>query len=143
MKLVNDGSLDCMKLVLVLAVELAACGSASTQGALDGKSPSGTDTGTLSGTVSFVGTPCPEPKGPPCDGVYPGYDVVVRTKDGKTVVGKVTSGVDGTFAIDLPAGAYVILTQAGLTEADQRRNEVTVSRDALAKVALQIDTGVR
>lgn len=100
-------------------------------------------TGTLSGTVSFVGTPCPQPKGPPCDGAYPSYEVVVYAADGTTEVARTRTGTDGTFSLDLPEGKYAIFTQAGPMEKDRARTDVTVSRDALAKVALRVDTGVR
>jgi hypothetical protein len=99
--------------------------------------------GTLSGTVSFVGTPCPEAKGPPCDGAYPDYEVVVYAKDGQTVAGKVKTGADGKFSLDLPAGDYVIVTPAGMTPDATKRTEVKISRDALSSVTLTVDTGVR
>ncbi|HEU0036152.1 MAG TPA: hypothetical protein VFQ53_36315 [Kofleriaceae bacterium] len=105
--------------------------------------PGGAATGTLTGTVSFVGTPCEEPKGPPCDGAMPNYEVVVYAADGTTVAGKAKTGADGTFSLDLPAGTYVIFTQAGIKDTDRARQDVTVSRDALAKVELRVDTGVR
>jgi hypothetical protein len=99
--------------------------------------------GTLSGTVSFVGTPCPQPKGPPCDGAYPNYEVVVYAADGTTEVSRTRTGADGTFSLDLPEGRYAIFTQAGPMEKDRARTDVTVSRDALAQVSLRVDTGVR
>ena len=121
-------------------------GSTATAGA-DGTTPAppggSPGSGTLSGTVSFVGTPCPQPKGPPCDGVYPNYEVVVYAADGTTEVARTRAGADGTFSLDLPEGRYAIFTQAGPMEKDRARTDVTVSRDALARVSLRVDTGVR
>ncbi|HUS29504.1 MAG TPA: hypothetical protein VMZ53_13420, partial [Kofleriaceae bacterium] len=89
------------------------------------------------------GTPCPTPTGPPCDGAYPNYEVVVYAEDGSTVAGKATTGSDGTFSLDLPPGKYVVFTQAGLQATDRQRTDVVISRDALAKVELRVDTGIR
>ena len=126
---------------LTLAFLLAACAS---KPALQPQPPGGADAkGTLTGTVHFVGTPCPAPSGPPCDGVYPGYEVIVYADDGKTVAGKATTAADGSFDLELRPGTYAIFTQAGLMATDRKRTDVVVHRDALATVALVIDTGVR
>jgi hypothetical protein len=127
---------------LAIAFTLAACGSKPA--ANHPQPPGGTDApGTLSGTVHFVGTPCPSPGRPPCDGPMPGYELTVLAADGTTVVTKTTTGDDGAFSLELPPGSYVILTQAGPRSTDQKRNEVTVARDALAHLDLTVDTGVR
>lgn len=101
--------------------------------------------GTLAGTVHFVGTACQDPKkGPPCDGPYPNYEVVVYKEDGTTVAGKTTTGADGKFSVNLPEGKYVILTEGGgVKPGEKTRVEVSVGRDALQNVELRIDTGVR
>lgn len=109
---------------------------------LGATSPGGPNAaGTLSGTVHFVGTPCSDPGPPPCDGPYADYEVVVYATDGTTVAGKAKTSAEGAFSLDLPAGMYVLLTPAGITE--QQRTEVVISRDALAKVELRVDTGIR
>ncbi|MEO8699555.1 MAG: hypothetical protein ABI867_05900 [Kofleriaceae bacterium] len=128
------------RLTLALCLTLTACASKPS---MQTTPPGGTKaTGTLTGTVAFVGTPCPEPKGPPCDGVYPNYEVVVLDAQGKEA-GKATTQADGTFSLDLPAGKYVIETPAGPAATAKQRTEVEVARDAMAKVELKIDTGVR
>jgi hypothetical protein len=116
---------------------IAACGAqqespdnASTEGAApvgagDGAGattpPGGAKTeGTLSGTVNFVGKPCPQPSGPPCDGPYPDYQVVIYAADGTTEVARTRTGADGVYSTD-----------------------VQVSRDALSKTDLRVDTGIR
>jgi hypothetical protein len=126
---------------LILVTALAACGAKQAPTATP---PGGTAaTGTLAGDVHFVGTPCKDAAPPPCDGVYPDYEVVVYAADGKTVAGKARSGADGKFSLDLPQGKYVILTPAGPPPAEPRRVEVTINRDALSTIKLDIDTGVR
>ena len=132
-----------MKIQALVLFALVACSSSKPR-AGDTTPPGGTAaTGTLSGSVSFVGTPCPEPKGPPCDGSYPNYEVVIYAADGTTEVGRTKTGADGKFSLSLPAGKYVIFTQSGLQATDRAKSEVTVSRDALATVDLRVDTGVR
>ena len=127
---------------LAFLLALAACGSTSK--GPDTTPPGGSDApGTLSGTVHFVGSPCVSSEVPPCDGAYPGYEVSIFAADGTTLVTKTTTGDDGAFSLDLPPGNYVILTQAGPMPTDQKRTEVTVSRDALSQVELTVDTGVR
>lgn len=129
---------------LAMAVLLTACGAKQPTSPGGNTPPGGaTASGTLTGSVSFAGTPCRDPGPPPCDGPYPNYEVVVFGADGKTVAGKAKTGADGKFTLDLPAGKYVIVTPAGPTANDQKRTEVTVSRDAMATVSLTVDTGVR
>ena len=143
-------------MIAAVVLGLAACGGAqpadeSTTGAVapgpgpGGTTPpgGGTGSGTLSGSVGFVGTPCAQPSAPPCDGPYPDYEVVVYAADGTTEVARTTTGADGTFSIDLPAGNYAIFTQAGLRPTDRARTDVVVNRDALTRTELRVDTGVR
>jgi len=131
-------------LTLTIALLLAACGGKQSTSPGNQTPPGGANaTGTLSGSVSFVGKPCPQPGPPPCDGAYPDYEVVVYAADGKTAAGKAKTGADGKFTLDLPPGNYVILTPAGPMPDNQKRTELTVSRDALATVTLSVDTGVR
>lgn len=129
-------------LILSAIALLTACGAKQSPG--DKTPPGGAAaSGTLSGTVGFVGKPCPEPGPPPCDGPYADYEVVVYAADGTTVAGKAKAGADGKFTFGLPAGTYVIFTQAGPMPDSKKRTEVTVSRDALSAVTLSVDTGVR
>ena len=130
-------------LVLTVTVLLAACGAKQPTSPGDKTPPGGAASGTLSGTVGFVGKPCPEPGPPPCDGPYADYEVVVYAADGATVAGKAKTGADGTFTLGLPAGTYVIFTQTGPMPDNKKRTEVTVSRDALSTLALSVDPGVR
>src|SRR5690349_3619416 len=128
------------RIISLAFLALAACGSKSK--APDTTPPGGKDApGTLAGTVHFVGTPCVSSEGPPCDGAYPGYEVSIFAADGTTLVTKTTTDADGAFSLELPPGDYVILTPAGPMPTDQKRTEVTISRDALQQVELVVDTG--
>ena len=130
--------------MLTVAVLLAACGAKQPTSPGDKTPPGGAAaSGTLSGTVGFVGKPCPDPGPPPCDGAYPDYEVIVYAADGKAVAGKAKTGADGKFTLGLPAGTYVIFTPAGPAPSSPKRTEVTVNRDALSEVTLSVDTGVR
>ena len=140
--------------VLITAVLLAlgACGGAQEEpasptrsgGALATTPPGGSPgEGTLNGKVTFVGKPCQQASGPPCDGPYPGYEVVVFAADGITEVARTRTGPDGIFDLTLKEGDYVIYTQAGPMASNRARTAVHVARDALAQVALRVDTGVR
>ena len=123
---------------LFICFVIAACNSKT--GSPGPTPPGGTAAhGTLAGKVNFIGgTPCPEDK---CD--HTGYEVVIYQADGKTVAGTTKTDADGKFTLDLPAGKYVIITQAGMMPDAKVRTDVTVSRDALSTVELRYDDGVR
>ncbi|MBI1925080.1 T9SS type A sorting domain-containing protein [Candidatus Poribacteria bacterium] len=106
--------------------------------------------GKLSGTVRFIGLPCPpeeisgrKPQVPPCDGPYPNYEITVYQADGKTIVSKVASDASGNYKISLNAGTYIIYTQNGLSQANLTTNQVTVVSGQMAKLDLVVDTGIR
>ena len=120
---------------------LAACGSSPKP---QPQPPGGADaSGTLTGTIYAIGPACDTTKTPSCDSPMTGYEVTILAADGTTAVTTATTGDDGTFSVELPPGKYVVLTHTGLRLTDEKRTEVTVSRDALAHLDLTIDTGVR
>ena len=59
------------------------------------------------------------------------------------LVARTKTDASGKYSVTLPAGKYVIYTQAGIKETDRAKSEVTVSRDALSTIDLRVDTGVR
>jgi hypothetical protein len=131
---------------LLLAFALFACSSPAKSGMSTTPPGGNPGSGTLQGTVQFVGTPCEAAKkGPPCDGPYPDYEVVVYKDDGTTVASTAKTDQDGKFTVSLPEGKYVIFTGANAAAgADaKQRTDVVVSRDALQTVDLRIDSGVR
>ncbi len=138
--------------ITAVLLSLAACGgsreaappAASGETATTTTPPGGNPgQGTLNGRVTFVGTPCPQSSGPPCDGPYPNYEVVVFAADGVTEVARTRTGPEGIFDLALNEGDYVIYTQAGPSPSNRARTAVHVGRDALAQVTLRVDTGVR
>ena len=105
--------------------------------------------GILVGTVGFVGLPCPpeeiggrKPLVPPCDGPYPNYEIAVYRTDGKTVVTKIASNVDGTYEIYLNSGNYSIYTPSGLQDRI-KTHQVTIVSGMTTKLDLVVDTGIR
>jgi hypothetical protein len=121
---------------LIVLLALAAC-----QPKMDPQMPAA-QPGTLSGKVTFVGSPCQAP-GAGCDGPMAGYDVVVLAKDGATVVAKTKTDATGAYTVEVPAGEYTILTPAGLPMIPKKRNDVTVGAGAVATLDLTVDTGIR
>lgn len=127
---------------LLLAITLAACGSKPAP--QQPQPPGGADaTGTLTGTIQSIGPACAPSSAGSCDNPMAGYEITILASDGTTAVTTVKTGDDGTYSVELPPGNYVLLTHSGLRLTDEVRTNVTVSRDALARVDLTVDTGVR
>jgi hypothetical protein len=124
-----------MTRLLLISIAVAAC---AHQAPTTTPAPSGT----LTGSVHFVGTPCEQPA-PGCDGPMTGYEVVVRSKDAKSIIATTKTDSTGHFAIALPAGEYTILTAAGMMKDDQQRTDVIVAAGGSIAVDLRVDTGVR
>ncbi len=102
--------------------------------------------GFLEGTVTFIGTPCSEKINhsvPPCDGIYPNYEVIVYKTDGKTIVAKTVSDENGNYKISLKPGNYIIYTQNGPFKDDVELNRVIIVNGKITKLDLIIDTGIR
>ena len=65
--------------------------------------------GIVKGSVYFVGKPCPSSRvGPPCDGPYPNYEVIIYEKDEKNIVNKIMTDDQGNFETQLPVGNYLV-----------------------------------
>lgn len=131
-----------MLFVLTLAT---ACGGAPKPVAENGTTTTTTTTvatATLSGAVHTTGAACAQPK-PGCEGPAAGYEVVVLAKDGTTVVAKTKTDAEGHYTVMVPGGDYTIITQAGMTKAETKRNDVTVAANAAATLDLSVDSGAR
>ena len=128
-------------LIMSLAIALAACNAATEPGD-DG---SGADLGTIAGTVSFIGVPCPpdEIVGPPCNGRYPDYEVEVYRRERPTLAARTMSDATGHYEVELRAGDYLIFTRNGIRETDLARHEVTVVAGEVTTLDLVIDIGIR
>lgn len=102
--------------------------------------------GVLKGTVKFIGKPCaPGSKNnvPPCNGLYPNYEIIVYATDGKTIVSRVTSDENGNYKIEVDPGNYIIYTARSISKDDRRENKFTIIKDQTTNLDLIIDTGIR
>ena len=99
------------------------------------------------GGKATAGPVCPVEKNPPDPGCaarpVAGAVLVIRDAGG-TQVARATTGADGTFFVDLPAGRYVVEPQAvaGLMGTAGPQN-VTVDAGMASAVQLDYDTGIR
>ena len=92
-----------------------------------------------------IGPMCPVmQKGVPCPDLPFSTKIVVEDEDG-TEVASVVSGDDGTFQIELGAGAYVLVPQAPNpgTPPFALDLAVEVLEDAFTEVLIQYDSGIR
>ena len=102
--------------------------------------------GTVEGTVSFIGAPCNPNQGynkvPPCDGPYPNYEVILYKEDRTTVAGKVTTDQEGKFRLILDAGTYYFLFNGSL-DSKKRELLIVVKENSITRQDITIDNGVR
>lgn len=103
------------------------------------------DMGVLEGIVHLVGVPCPpiSPQSPPCDGPYPGYDVIVHDSRGQNVVAHTRTDDQGLYHLELEVGEYVIFTTQGLKEQFTEANDFTIVAGKITVLNLVIDFGIR
>jgi hypothetical protein len=125
-------------LLVIVACTLGACHTTP-----EPMPPAADRPGTITGKVTFAGTPCQTPGGASCEGPRADYEVIVLAKDGTTVIGKTRTDQTGSYTIEVPAGEYTILTPAGLPLIPKKRNDVTVTAGAVATLDLRVDTGIR
>ena len=129
-------------LVAVAVVGTAGCGSDSSNATV-----SPTVTGTVQGAVTFVGLPCPPGltgyQVPPCNGLYPGYRLVVLDEDSKNQVAEVITDEAGFFRLELPVGGYAVRMPAGPTPDATREARFTVRDDLIRELELTVDIGIR
>jgi Carboxypeptidase regulatory-like domain len=125
---------------LALSLLLAACAAAASTPA-----PSGEPGAGIRGTAT-AGPVCPVERVPPDPDCAPrpvaGAVVLIRDATGAQVA-RATTGVDGTYAVRLPAGAYVVEAQSsGGLRGTPPSQPVTVA-GAVVVVDLSYDTGIR
>ncbi|UCC48556.1 MAG: hypothetical protein JSV41_14040 [Gemmatimonadota bacterium] len=134
--------------VALAGLAVLACGSPAGPADspwLDREDDLGNARGALAGTVYLVGLPCRliSPARPPCDGLYPDYEVVVYESDGVTEAARTRSDERGRYFVALDPGDYVIFTPNGLGERFRQPNEATVVAGAVTRLDLVVDTGIR
>ncbi len=99
------------------------------------------------GGTATAGPVCPVQKNPPDPGCAPrpvaGAIVLIRDASGVQVAG-VTTGADGSFFVELPAGRYVVEPQSvtGLMGTPGPQN-VSVLAGGAATIQLDYETGIR
>ena len=102
----------------------------------------GAATGTIKGHVS-LGPIMPVCRvGTPCDGVYAGAKVAVRTAGG-TVVARSAADQRGEFQIDVSAGAYVVGVEVSGPLPHCSQTDVTVAAGQMSKADIDCDSGIR
>lgn len=121
---------------------------ANNNGSSNISSQSSTGSGSLKGRVYFKGSPCnprTDIKVPPCDGLYPNYEIVVYTADGKNIVSKTKTDKNGNYTMLLMPGNYIIYTKAGISSSglNTRTNNFIIKVDKMTILNLLIDTGMR
>jgi hypothetical protein len=131
-----------------LGLALASCQGSAGSSTTTSPTPLATaasDTG-IHGQAT-AGPVCPVEKNPPDPSCAPrpvsGAVVIVRSPAG-TEVARVTTGTDGTFAVAVPPGQYVVegLPAAGLMGTPAPQN-VTVVAGPATTIDLSYDTGIR
>jgi hypothetical protein len=91
--------------------------------------------------IALAGPQCPVViQGQPCPDKP--VDVTLAFSQGASTVGTVQTGVDGTFALDLPAGTYDVTT-VGAVLPSLAATQVTVPAGSHAWLELHLDTGIR
>jgi hypothetical protein len=132
---VSSSAVRLLLVVGLLAGLVVGCDQSSAS------APPGTG---IRGTVT-LGPTCPVEQvgAPPCVTAYAATLVVTSAED-DSVVGRVSSGPDGTFSIDVPPGDYVTVPQpGGETFPFGQPIEVTVEAGAYTEIEVSYDSGIR
>jgi hypothetical protein len=81
-------------------------------------------------------TPAPE--------VYAAREIVVYKKNGKTEVTRLEIDASGWYRGELPAGVYVVdINRSGIDSASGLPKEITITANAVFRLDIDIDTGIR
>jgi len=132
-------------LLLLSTLLLSACRPAPQTGTAV---PQPETPGILSGTVlvaPFTTDFQPKPGAPtPPPEVFTSRALAIYTPDGKTLVKKVNFSGDGTYQVELPAGAYTVdLDNKGVSTAEGLPKQVVIRAGEVTRMNVRIDTGMR
>ena len=122
--------------VLSLAFLLASC------------TPPPEETGALQGHVT-IGPLVPvmregEPEPTPAPEVYASRQIVIYAQDGQTEVARVQIDGQGKYHVSLPVGTYVVdINRAGIDRGIDLPATVQIEADAVTRLDVEIDTGIR
>jgi hypothetical protein len=106
------------------------------------------ETGILEGQVT-IGPLVPvlregEPEPTPAPEVYAVREIVVYKQNGKTEVTRLQIDSTGWYRGELPMGVYVIdINRLGIDSADGLPKEITITANAVFRLDIDIDTGIR
>lgn len=100
------------------------------------------------GSVRYRGEPCPPGsllfRVPPCSGPYPNYEIIIHGQDGKTIVSKLKTDLNGNYKGLLSPGTYVIYTRADIVPSNLKSIRFTIEPAKITKLStLVVDTGNR
>jgi hypothetical protein len=127
-------------LLLLLLLPLASCDQVDVQVV--------EEVGTLEGQVS-IGPLVPvvkegEEAPTPAPEVYAEREIVVFEENGKTEVTRLKLDSTGNYQAELPVGIYVVdINRIGIDTADGFPKKITITADAVIRVDVDIDTGIR
>jgi hypothetical protein len=123
---------NCFFVIICIALMFMSCGD---------------EQGTLKGDVQFMGLPCqpgqPDYRVPPCTGPFPSYEIAVFDPDNlEEPVMTTTTAKNGKYQLTLAVGEYIIMTQAGPRDQDQRENRFRIEKDQVTVLNLAVNTGI-
>jgi len=106
-------------------------------------SSSSSNSSGIKGVVSFEGTPVFGNNSRSSSGreIIPNYKIEIFAEDGKTKVAQTTTDREGKFFVSLPAGHYIIYTQAG--PLNTTPHNIVVKQGQIVFTDLVVDFGVR
>ena len=106
------------------------------------------ETGILEGQVTIgplmpaVQVGVPEPT--PAPEVYAAREIVIYKKNGTTEVTRLQIDATGWYRGELPVGTYVVdINRLGIDSADGLPKEITLTPNAVLRLDIDIDTGIR
>ena len=99
----------------------------------------------VEGTVYFVGKPCPSTMtGPPCDGSYPNYEVIIYEIDGKTVAHRTITDDKGNFEAQLLPGDYIVFGKnPRFNTIEETPIQFTIEPEKIKSIEISINEGIR
>jgi len=99
----------------------------------------------VEGIVYFVGKPCPSTMtGPPCDGPYPNYEVIIYEIDGKTVAHRTITDDKGNFEAQLLPGDYIVFGKnPGFNTIEDTPILFTIEPNKRTSIEILINEGIR
>lgn len=101
--------------------------------------------GVVEGVVYYVGIMCPSSRtGPPCDGPYPNYEVVIFEVSGESVIARTFTDNNGNFEAELPPGDYIVFGKnPGFNTVEETPIFFTIEPEKRKSIEILINEGYR